>query len=300
MLWTYLINWFIISKEGKFLKYLFLRNNRVKNMKVSRIIRNERVYLDCYLPDKCENFRPETGNAAVLIFPGGGYNFCSPREAEPIALKFLSKGFTCFVLNYSVKGNCLFPASLLDAAWAMKKIRDNSVEFDIDPDKIAVTGFSAGGHLAASLSTMYNKDEVLNSELGVEVDEVRPNASVLCYPVISGVEDTHIWSFHNILEKDNPTDDELINLSCEYYINEKTPPAFIWHTANDSTVPVINSLVYAEGLASNKVPFELHIYDEGDHGLATCDRMTLDYETSYKDWVDKAADFLIKYLHFYD
>ncbi len=269
-------------------------------MEFRRIERNERVYLDCYLPDAIGGYELAEGNPAVLICPGGGYNFCSDREGEPIAYRFLAKGFACFVLYYSNLEHSRFPGALLDAVWAMKTIRDGCYDFNINPKKVAVCGFSAGGHLAASLSTMYNRDEVLESDLSVAVDEVRPDASVLCYPVISGVEDTHKGSFINLAGKEDIPDDELINLSCEYYINEKTPPAFLWHTASDETVPVVNSLVYAEGLAANKVPFELHIYDEGTHGLATCDRVTCKDVKLYRDWADKAGEFLIKYMNVYE
>lgn len=283
-------------------RQIFERNKikGLKEMKLKTYTRNERVRLDCYLPDTIEGHEHEHGNPAVLIFPGGGYFYCSPREAEPIAFKFLAKGFACFVLYYSVVEHAKFPEPLLDAAWSMKTIRDNSVELNINPDKVAVTGFSAGGHLAASLSTMYNREEVLKSDLGISVNEVRPNASLLCYPVISGIEDTHVPSFERLSGKTLLDDEELMKLSNEYYINEDTPPAFLWHTANDGTVPVINSLVYAEGLAANKVPFELHIYDDGPHGLATCDRITNSDESVCKEWVDKAADFLYKYMNVYE
>ena len=271
-------------------------------MIIKEINRNERVRLVCYLPDReglNSALQPDNW-PAVLICPGGGYYFCCNREGEPIALNLLSKGFVCFVLYYSVGESSRFPNALLDAAWAMKTIRDNCYDFGIDPEKLSVMGFSAGGHLAASISTMYNKDEILESDLSIMPDEVRPNASVLCYPVISGVEDTHLGSFYNLAGTDEPDNDTLVNLSCEYYINEKTPPAFIWHTANDETVPVINSLVYAEALAANNIPFEMHIYEDGPHGLATCDRITNKREYEFKDWLEKCANFLIKTLNIYE
>ena len=272
-------------------------------MITKEINRNERVKLVCYLSDTsgmCYSAFDLQNRPAILIFPGGGYSFCSEVEAEPIALKFLSQGFVCFVLYYSIGEYARFPAPLLDAAWAVKTIRDNASEFGINPEKLSVCGFSAGGHLAASISTMYNKDELLQSELNIMPDEVRPNLSVLCYPVISGVEDTHLGSFYNLAGTDTPEHDTLVNLSCEYYINEKTPPAFVWHTANDATVPVINSLVYAEALSVNKVPFELHIFDDGAHGLATGDIITKEKNYKFKDWTEKAAEFIMKTLDIYE
>lgn len=262
-----------------------------------KIERNERVYLDCYLPDELPEYTPENGRPALLICPGGGYFFCSPREGEPVAYNFLAKGFAVFVLYYSVQEHAVFPGALLDAAWAMKTIRDNAEIFGIDSEKVAVMGFSAGGHLAASLSTMYNCREVLTSDLCIEKDEVRPNASILCYPVISGVNDTHMDSFRRLAAKEDPTYEELLKLSCEYHIDENTPPAFLWHTSDDSTVPVINSLVYAQNLAANKIPFELFIFDKGNHGLATADKYTCEeIHPEINKWMEKASLFLKKYL----
>lgn len=197
---------------------------------------------------------------------------CSQRESEPIALQFLPQGYNVFTITYSVAPHC-FPTQLREVAALMELIYKNADVWNCDTSKIAIIGFSAGGHLAAHYSTMFDCKEV--REVFPESKSV--NASVLCYPVItSDPAHAHMGSFYNLLGKKDISNEEIEYFSCDRNVKDSTPPAFIWHTAEDTCVPVMNSLLYAEALNKHKIPFELHIYPFGGHGSSTCDAQTLD------------------------
>jgi len=227
-----------------------------------------------------DNFRPtldtyilkgEKIRGAVLICPGGGYEFTSDREAEPIALAFNAAGFHAFVLYYSVAPN-KHPQPLLDVSRAMNIIRENTKEWNTDADKIAVCGFSAGGHLAANLGVHWDK-QYLKDCPGITAGLNKPNALILAYPVITSGSFAHKGSFENLIgiDSNNPLYQEL---SLENQISDKTPQVFLWHTFDDDAVPVENSLLFAKGLRSNHIPFELHIYPHGPHGLSLANEET--------------------------
>lgn len=207
----------------------------------------------------------------ILLCPGGGYGSISPREAEPIALELLTMGCNVFVLTYSVKPH-RFPTQLREAAAAMELIHANAEDWSIDPQKIAIMGFSAGGHLAAHYTNAYDCPEVR----AVFPDSKPVQASILCYPVITAESGKgHMGSFRNLTGETDPFPAEFIEkFSCHRLVSDKTPPAFIWHTAADGAVPVVNSLLYGQALAERKIPFSLHIYPHGPHGLATVDEQT--------------------------
>lgn len=195
---------------------------------------------------------------AVLICPGGGYEYVSPREADPIALQFAGIGYHTFVLDYTTPPKEKYQA-LKEASKSMCEIRNNAEKWCIDPDKIAVCGFSAGAHLACSLGTKWNMEF-----LGAQ-GQNKPNAMILAYPVISS--DNTIWhegSFKNLMGDGA----DYSEMSLEKCVSEITPPTFLWHTVEDGTVPVENTLRFAEALQKNKIPYELHIYPNGRHGLA--------------------------------
>lgn len=248
--------------------------------------------LTLYLPyNMVEMNRQNQKRPCMLICPGGGYGMCSERESEPIALNLLSDGFNVFVLNYSVAPH-RFPSQIREVAASVEMIYSNAEEWNCDTSKIAIMGFSAGGHLAAHYSTMFDCKEV--REVFPESKSV--NASVLCYPVISAdFSKTHQGSFFNLLGH-KPDKDEEKYFSCERNVKETTPPAFIWHTAEDGCVPVANSLIYAKALTDNKVPVELHIYPFGGHGLSTCDEQTCDNMNeiiAYNNvWIDSMKNWL--------
>lgn len=230
---------------------------------------------------------PPRKRGAVVICPGGGYSGCSPREAEPIAMRFCAAGFQAFVLDYSVYP-AKYPEALRDLSEAMKIIRKNADEWDVDTDKIAVCGFSAGGHLAASLSTLWNSEEAIKCENG----ENRPNASILCYPVILWGDKAHKGSFFNLLGE-NLSDEEYSRLSLEKRVSADTPPTFLWHTVSDEAVPVENSLSYAAELKKNDIPFEMHIYPYGNHGLSLANLEVGDtVDPHVGTWIDLACEWL--------
>lgn len=249
--------------------------------------------LEVYLPyNMSEMGRENDRRPCVLICPGGGYGAVSQRESEPIALKFLSKGYNAFVITYSVAPN-RFPVQLREVAAVMELISLNAAEWNCNSDKVAIIGFSAGGHLAAHYSTSYNCPEI--RELFPESRPVA--ASVLCYPVITASPTfAHIGSFYNLLGKNELSSDDIEKFSCENTVTAETPPAFIWHTAADTCVPVENSMLYASALSKYKIPFELHIYPFGGHGLSTADSMTNDNispEISRNsNWINDALDWL--------
>ncbi|MBF9016794.1 MULTISPECIES: alpha/beta hydrolase [unclassified Oceanispirochaeta] len=201
----------------------------------------------------------------VLICPGGGYGFTSPREAEPVARAYNDQGFHALILHYRTAPH-KHPAPLLDVSNTLALLRQNAWELNVDPEKIIVCGFSAGGHLAASLGVHWNK-EYLQNEICSSRGQNRPNALILSYPVISSGEDAHRGSFDNLLGE-NADAQLLEEMSLEKQVGNQTPPAFLWHTADDASVPVENSFLFAKALKKENIPFELHIYPSGPHGLS--------------------------------
>lgn len=229
--------------------------------------------LTAYLPDNLSEMNRENElRPCLLICPGGGYEFCSQRESEPIALHFLPEGFNVFILNYSTAPH-RYPAQLCEVAASMELLYQHADAWHCDTARIAIMGFSAGGHLAAHYSNAYRCTEVR----AVFPNSHPVSAAILCYPVITADSAwAHMGSFDALTGKSERTADEIQKFSCDRLVSAKTPPTFLWHTAVDATVPVMNSLLYAQALAAHHVPFELHIYPQGGHGLSTCDRQTLD------------------------
>ncbi len=249
--------------------------------------------LTIYLPDNLvEMGRQNQKRPCLLICPGGAYAYCSQREAEPIGLHFLPAGYNVFILNYSVAPN-RFPTQLREAAAAMELIHSHAGDWHCDVNRIAIMGFSAGGHLAAHYANCYDWPEV--REIFPKSKPVQ--ASILCYPVISADSSvSHMGSFENLLGHSPLTPVEAKRFSCNLQVTDHSPPAFLWHSATDEAVPVMNSLLYAQALANCKVPFTLHIYSAGSHGLATADEETNEYiEPAVRqaaDWIDSAKKWL--------
>lgn len=214
----------------------------------------------------------------VIVCPGGGYHFLSDRESEPIVVQFLQAGFNVFLLRYSVVPNATNYAPLIEAALAIKYIRQNSEKYNVDADKVFISGFSAGGHLACSAGTLWNIPQVRDA-IGVTSGEVpeginRPNGMILSYPVITGTDKSHKKSIRNVSGHAELTEQDIADFSLEFHVDSTTCPAFIWHTFTDTTVPVENSLILARALTENKIPFELHIFPSGKHGLSLCNEFT--------------------------
>ena len=228
----------------------------------------EKTVVQCYVQARSKELTMPP-RPAVVIFPGGGYDYTSDREAEPVANAYLAAGYSAFVVRYAVGADAKHPHPLLDAAAALALVRARAEEFHIDPQKVAVCGFSAGGHLAAHIGTQWHLP-LLRETLGGESTDFRPDAMVLCYPVISGIRSPHLHSFLNLTGPD-PAQETLARLSCEESVDGRTPPAFLWHTAEDTGVPVENSLEYALALRQQKIPFAVHIFPNGPHGVGLAD-----------------------------
>ena len=224
----------------------------------------------------------------ILVLPGGGYHFTSEREAEPIAMRFLSKGFNVCILYYTVL-DTPFPIAMLEALTSLKYIRENLTEWQGDPDKVYVCGFSAGGHLTASVGVFWDK-EISKTYFG-DVEAVRPNGLILSYPVItSDVSLTHGGPINNLMAG---RDDESLRdmLSLENQVTESTPPAFIWTTFEDSLVPCENSMLFASALRKHSIPFELHVFEKGPHGGSTGDKTCCINKHRFGAWLDMACDW---------
>lgn len=258
--------------------------------------------LTCYVRDNLNEVDINRKRASVLVCPGGAYWRTAPHEGEPVALSFLAKGYNAFVLDYSTRDRSerLYPTQLLEASAAIAYIRKNCEKYNVKSDSIAICGFSAGGHLAASVG-MFWSEKFIEEKLGITHGENKPNGMILSYPVISSGEFANQYSFQMLLGEEAPQ--ELRDkLSLENAVSENTPPAFIWATFDDTTVPAENSLLLASAMKRANIPFELHIYPTGRHGLSLGN-----FETTPEDdperialhvesWLHLCADWIAKYI----
>ncbi len=253
--------------------------------------------LHIYIPNETEElkkFMPK--RPTMLICPGGAYRFTSDREAEPIALFYLSKGYNCCILRYSC-APARFPVQLAEAGKALLMIKDNAEEWRVDPKKIFVCGFSAGGHLAASLGVFWDSP-FLSDILGVESNKLKFASLVLSYPVISQNIERQLGgsvdSFKNLLGEDEKFENEkaLQFLCLENQVSETTPPTFIWHTYEDASVPVETTLMFGMALRKHNVPMEMHIYEHGRHGQANGRRSTCVADQRLADWMELSYSWL--------
>ena len=225
--------------------------------------------LIAYVAGKSDEMKGNEKRKAILVIPGGAYWLQSDAEADPVAHFFLAEGYNAFILRYSVgRGvDSKWPMPLYEASAAMKYIRDHAEELCIDPDYVFAIGFSAGGHLTAALGSLWDNDEI-EAKLGMKKGYNRPTGTILSYPVISGLEYGHRGSINNILKQERDDEEARRSVSLELHVSEKTAPCFLWATRTDDAVPVQNTLLYAEALANHNIPFEMHIYPEGPHGLS--------------------------------
>lgn len=285
-------------------------------MKCERIYLNETksAWFDTYLLDNSEELLPNKARAAVLVCPGGGYRYTSDREAEPIALSFASMGYHAFVLRYSIDMEAVMPRPIKEIAKAMAYIKDHATEWYVDPDKVYVAGFSAGGHLAASLGVFWNDSKMLPEYEGCS-ERIRPAGMILGYPVIDlkstsrrlfigmeGYPDYDDIDFNmkhpsirqeDIFVRENnrtyidfevamnaymfggyATDEQIEQYSLQNHVTAYTPPAFIWHGGQDDLIYPRNSMLFANALMENNVPVELHIFGSGGHGLGLANEVT--------------------------
>lgn len=211
----------------------------------------------------------------ILLCPGGGYEWTSDREAEPLAMRFLAMGYHAAILRYSC-APAAYPTALLELASAMKLIHEHEEEWNVKGNQIYVQGCSAGGHLAASLGTFWHETWI-SKKLGVESEKLRPAGLILCYPVITSGEYAHRGSFDALLKGQN-TVEMLDRVSLEKQVTANMPPAFLWHTYTDDCVPAENSLFLVQAMRQYQIPVEFHMYPVGGHGLSTCDAQSANAE----------------------
>ena len=228
---------------------------------------------------------------AVIVCPGGSYAALSKTtEGEYVAVKYQASGCQAFVLEYSVKP-AVFPQALLELAAAVKYIRMHADVLDVDPDKIFVCGFSAGGHLAASLGVFWNS-EVLRP-FYPNADLIRPTGMILCYPVITSGVYTHQETINNIMGNAQ-NGKELLSL--ENFVSQDTPPVFLWHTLEDAEVLTENTLLFVRALRQKKCFFELHIFPRGPHGLSLATEYTAVSEDHISEAVSKWFELSVLWL----
>ena len=249
------------------------------------------AWLQCELTES-----PSRPHPAIVICPGGAYTFVSEREGEPVAKKFFSAGFSTFILFYAVQDRAKDFEPLSQLAATVAYIRRNAKNLYIDPEKIAVCGFSAGGHLAASLGVLYNNATFLRKF--PQRENVRPNAMVLGYPVITADEYTHRETLRNISGGAQEGSDEHLYWGIDNHVTSHTPPTFLWHTATDTGVPAENSLKMAMALSKAKVPYELHVFPSGGHGMSVCTQEVDTYDPYNARWVEWSIIWLHRLFDF--
>lgn len=254
---------------------------------------DEPARIETYFPDVLDQVDPNKVRPVVVILPGGAYQRISAREAEPIAIQMVARGFAACVVTYSC-APATYPTSLVQVAGVVAFLRSHSAEFHIDPNKIILCGFSAGGHLACDLGCEW-QEEWLAKRVGVQTAAIKPNGLILGYPVISSGKFAHRQSIDNL----TGGNDELAQkLSLENRVSSSVPPTFIFHTLQDPEVPVENSLLLANSLRKAGISFSLHIFPYGPHGLSLANEDTArigrngQVQPLMQCWPDLAADWI--------
>lgn len=251
-----------------------------------------------YLHDLSPEMPNHASRPAVIFCPGGGYENLSDREKDPPALEFFARGYNVFILMYSLKEKASGLHPLMELSAAVMTVREKAEQYHVDPQCIAVAGFSAGGHLAASLGVRWNSEE-LRAKMDTKNGLNRPNAVLLCYPVITAGEYAHRSSIEWVSGSKEPGP-EWDFFSLEKNVPSDAAPAFIWHTVGDNAVPVENSLMFASALRQAGVLFELHLFTYGEHGLSTCNQEVCTPNPEVRKWVDLSLAWLNQQFGFQD
>lgn len=239
--------------------------------------------LDVYLRTPAPAMPNALRRPLVLVVPGGGYEHVSAREADPVALQFAAAGYHTAVLTYSVGEGARNYQPLRQLSAALALLREHAEAWGVLPEQIAVCGFSAGGHLALS-------GAVLDLPGGEAAAQQRPNAVLLAYPVVTAGEHAHRGSFVRLSGSVDPADHQKFTL--EDKITPDTPPVFVWHTMEDATVPVENTLLLLAALRKNRVPCEVHLFEKGVHGTSIS-TAEVDAASAHRaHWVQLAVEWL--------
>lgn len=299
----------------------------MKTEKIKLYENREDVTLTTYIWEDSPEMLRGASRPAILICPGGAYMSCSDREGEPVAVKFVSMGYHAFVLRYStysegqdmfpdlskplpVKEHCQYPNPMREIAKSMLLIRERAEEWKVDADRIAVCGFSAGAHNAAMYATNWHTD-VITEYFHEEKEKFRPAAAILGYTLSDYVfmkdntgrgnpMDAAFLAASNtaFLGEPTPSDEVLAKVSPARNVTENTPPTFLWATASDELVPVQHSIRMAHALADHHIPFEMHIFEEGPHGLSLSTQASAESKSQmFPDaakWADLAGCWLEK------
>jgi acetyl esterase/lipase len=254
---------------------------------------NDRINYVMYLQDNSEQIDKERRHPAMIVCGGGAYMGICDREKEPVALEYLKAGYQVFVLTYSTletSDNVEYPIPVYDLAKMILTIRENAEEWNIDSDKIAAVGFSAGGHLVACMATQWHED-YLSDKFGVSSEQLKLNAAVLSYPLVDfpyqheaferdsrknlpstsmpdQSKEEIFKEVDRIVAGKSPTGEDYKKVSPYYHISEKTCPIFLWATATDELVYVGQALKFCERLTRYDIPFEIHVFDKGVHGMS--------------------------------
>jgi len=281
---------------------------------------NAFVTITAYLHHDSKELGSGKKRPALVVCPGGGYLMTSDREAEPVALRFAAHGYQCFVVRYSTAsiGDARWPKPLVDLAAAVRLVRQNADRWLVDPARVSICGFSAGGNLVSQLGTRWS-EPLLSAELGPDAEAWRPNGVIAGYPVadyhvmkeeasldpeaevkhpVSGTSKADLWRDSNltVLGTENPDAAQLDQMSPNAGTFLRTPPFFLWHTAADSLVYVRNLYPLATALARHHVPHEVHVFQEGRHGLSLADSTTAgepgDLNPAAALWVQLALTWL--------
>lgn len=284
-------------------------------MQNERIQLNDNAYFDTYLLHNSNEYNIGKKRPLVIVCPGGGYAFTSDREAEVVALKFNSIGLNSVVLWYTTgdKVKNVPENALLETAQTVKYIREHTEEWLIDEDNIIICGFSAGGHLALQMATRWNEAE-LSNKLKTTKDQLKVNLAIVGYPLVykehafpegelgfaAGLIEKPLTANERFFGIDKPTEEVISNMNILTHVDDDTPPTFIWHTTEDVLVDVNHSLKLGSLLRKQNIPFEMHIFEKGEHGLALGDRTTARKPSHFNNhvakWFELCEGWLTPYI----